>query len=167
MSEPFIEPSAIVPDGYRRNAGIVLIARDGRVFAGQRRDRSMPAWQMPQGGIDGDEAVVVAALRELEEETGVSAGLVEVLEATPDWLTYDLPADVATALWKGRFRGQAQKWVALRFNGTDADIDLAQAHPEFSAWRWMRAAELVDGVVAFKRPVYRYVFRLFERHLAA
>ncbi len=154
------------PPGYRRNAGVVLVATDGRVFAGQRADQGAPAWQMPQGGIDGDETVVTAALRELEEETGVGGHLVEVLAETPRWLTYDLPPDLAQNMWRGRFRGQAQKWVALRFLGRDADVDLERHHPEFKSWAWLHAAEIEGRIVPFKRAAYRYVLRCFERYLA-
>ncbi len=166
MSDQPLATFRAVPEGFRRNAGIALVAADGRVFAGQRTDRSYPAWQMPQGGIDGDEPVLDAALRELREETGVRSDRVEFLDQTEEWLTYELPAEVAARLWRGRYRGQAQKWVALRFRGRDADIDLDQPHPEFSAWRWMRTAELLALVVPFKQPVYRYVFERFAAHLA-
>ncbi len=167
MSDLVIRPLDHVPEGYRLNVGIVLVAADGRVFAGQRADVVEPAWQMPQGGIDPGEPILEAAFRELTEETGVERNRADLLDATPHWLAYDLPPDLADRLWKGRYRGQAQKWVALRFTGTDADIDLAQPKPEFSAWRWIRAGDLAAEVIPFKRPIYRRVFERFRPYLAA
>jgi putative (di)nucleoside polyphosphate hydrolase len=155
-----------VPTGYRRNAGVVVINADGLVFAGQRFDQTAPAWQMPQGGIDHGEGFEHAAMRELEEETGIPPRLATPLARTPQWLAYDLPADLARRMWGGRYRGQAQKWLAVRFLGDDAAIDLDHHHPEFSTWRWMRAAELEEAVVDFKRPIYRYLFTLFQPYLA-
>jgi putative (di)nucleoside polyphosphate hydrolase len=155
------------PAGYRRNAGVVVVNRAGLVFAGQRADLSAPAWQMPQGGIDAGESFEAAAWRELEEETGIAPALTTLLGRTPQWLAYDLPPDVARRLWGGRYRGQAQKWLAVRFDGDDAAIDLDRHHREFESWRWLRAAELEAAVVDFKRPIYRYLFRLFRPWLAA
>lgn len=151
------------PPGYRRNVGIMLIAVDGRVWIGQRHDNDPEAeqsgWQMPQGGIDRGETPLEAARRELEEEVGTSKA--DVLRESAGWLTYDLPAALARSLWKGRFRGQAQKWVAMRFTGHDHDIDIATRHPEFRAWRWARARELPGLIVPFKRDVYRAVLAEF------
>jgi putative (di)nucleoside polyphosphate hydrolase len=153
---------ADVPAGYRPNVGVVLIDPRGMVFAGQRYDQEVPAWQMPQGGIDAGETPVEAALRELEEETGVAPRLVEVLAETADWLAYDLPPDLAARIWGGRYRGQAQKWVALRFLGTDADIDIARHHKEFSRWRWLPPDAVVDGIIPFKRAIYAAVLSEFR-----
>ena len=154
-----------VPEGYRRNAGVVVVNTDGLIFAGQRADHSAPAWQMPQGGIDPGEGVEQAALRELEEETGIAARLTTPLARTPQWLAYDLPPDLAQRMWGGRYRGQVQKWLAVRFDGNDDAIDLDAHHREFSTWCWMRAGELERAVVDFKRPIYRYLFTLFQTYL--
>jgi len=151
---------------YRPGVGVMLIDRGGRIFAGQRRDAAGPAWQVPQGGIDAGESPRAAALRELEEETGVPAALVEVLAEAPGWLAYDLPADLVGTTWGGRFRGQRQRWFLLRFTGQDADIRLDGAHPEFSAWRWLTAAELLAAIVPFKRDVYARALAAFAPHLA-
>jgi len=136
----------------------MLVNRPGLVFVGQRFDSIAEAWQMPQGGIDPGEDPYTAALRELEEETGVPPHLVEPLAETADWLTYDLPPELMGVLWKGRYRGQRQKWYALRFLGNDADVRLDahahNGHAEFSAWRWATLDQLADLIVPFKRDLY-------------
>ena len=146
---------------YRPCVGVVLIGPERRVFAGKRVDNPDDAWQMPQGGVDRGEEPMEAALRELEEETGTPARLVEPLRETAEWLRYDLPAELVPKLWGGRFRGQEQKWFALRFLGGDRDIDIATDHPEFRAWDWMRPETLMDRIVPFKRDVYARVFTEF------
>lgn len=146
--------------------GVALIAPDGRLFAGQRVDNPSDAWQMPQGGIDPGESPAEAALRELREETGAPARLVEPLRETAGWLDYELPPELAGRLWGGRFRGQTQKWFAMRWLGGDADIDIAGPPPEFRSWAWMPAEELIERIVPFKRPVYERVFEEFVDLLA-
>ncbi len=147
---------------YRPCVGIVLMNRDGAVFAGQRIDNPDGAWQMPQGGIDADEEPVAAALRELAEETGAPAHAVEILAETPGWITYDLPVDLAPRLWKGRFRGQAQRWFLMRFVADDSLIDIGRPNPEFCAWRWAPPEDLIELIVPFKRATYRAVFDAFR-----
>lgn len=151
---------------YRPNVGIMLIDGRGLIFAAQRLDTSLPAWQMPQGGVDADEEPRTAALRELEEEIGVPPALVQVVAETPGWLTYDLPDELVGRIWKGRYRGQRQKWFLMRFLGRDEQIELAQEHPEFSAWRWIGADEMIDAIVPFKRDIYRQVVGAFREYLA-
>ena len=147
---------------YRPCVGIALIHPDGRLFAGQRIDNPGPAWQMPQGGVDEGEEPAAAALRELEEETGAAPHLVTILRETPDWIPYDLPPELVGKLWKGRFRGQRQKWFAMRWNGRDNDIDITRHHREFSRWAWMPRNDLMRSIVPFKRDVYARVFDAFS-----
>lgn len=146
----------------------MLANSEGRIFVAQRIDNPGPAWQMPQGGIDEGEDIEVAALRELEEEIGTARA--EIVARSVDWMTYELPDELRRTLWKGRYRGQAQKWFLLRFTGTDADIDIATEHPEFSSWRWADPEELPELAVPFKRDIYERVlaeFRPFLRAIAA
>jgi putative (di)nucleoside polyphosphate hydrolase len=152
-------------DAYRPGVGLMLIARDGRVFIAQRLDTPGQAWQMPQGGIDAGEKPRAAALRELREETGVARA--KILAESADWHRYDLPAEVRAKLWGGRFRGQRQKWFALAFDGDDDEIDIATETPEFSAWRWEWPERVCDLIVPFKVDLYRAVFAEFAPILAA
>lgn len=151
---------------YRPCVGVTLINDRGEIFAGQRLDSTVPAWQMPQGGIDDGEKPRAAALRELWEETGVTADLVEFVAKTPDWVTYDLPPELLGKVWGGKYRGQRQKWFLFRFTGTDDQIRIDSDHPEFSRWRWIGAAEMVASIVPFKRKVYEEVVAAFRPHLA-
>lgn len=158
-------PEDIAKLPYRPCVGVMLINGAGHVFVGQRRDRDQDAWQMPQGGVEKGEHAEVAALRELEEETGISPQSVSVVAQTEDWLPYDLPIDLVPNIWKGRFRGQEQKWFLLRFHGADDEINLDTEHPEFSEWRWLPLDDLVANIVPFKRSVYQRVVEAFRPHL--
>lgn len=144
---------------YRPCVGIMLINQDNRIFAGQRIDTKLEAWQMPQGGIDEGETPLEAAFREMKEETGTDKA--RLLAEHSDWLDYDIPQPLADELWDGAFRGQTQKWIAMRFTGTDADINIATEHPEFNQWRWVDPEKLVQMAVPFKRPVYAAVMDEF------
>jgi len=167
MTEQLLGPAGLP---YRPCAGVVLINREGLVFAGQRIDNPGDdrerAWQMPQGGIDEGETPHQAALREMTEETGITPDLVDVLAESPDWVTYDLPAELLGKVWKGRYGGQQQKWLALRFLGADSDVNIRTKHPEFDRWQWMLAGDLVARIVPFKRAVYEQVFRDFRQLVA-
>lgn len=151
---------------YRPCVGVVLINAEGRIFAGQRIDNPTPAWQMPQGGIDEGEKPRAAALRELWEETGVTEDLVEFVAKSEGWITYDLPPELLGKVWKGKYRGQKQKWFVYRYLGRDDQVRIDTEHPEFNAWRWLGAEELVASIVPFKRAVYEAVTREFAPHLA-
>jgi len=153
--------SAKPKPGYRHCVGIMLLNHQGLVFVGRRIEREFSeAWQMPQGGIDRGETPRQAALRELEEEVGTAKA--EILAEHPDWLSYDLPSPLARRSWRGRYRGQSQKWFAMRFKGDDRDIRLDAHHREFAEWRWTAIGELTRFVVPFKRAVYQDVVEAFD-----
>ncbi len=147
---------------YRLGVGAVLFDRRGRVFVARRIDTTAEAWQLPQGGIDSGENPCAAVLRELEEEIGTAKA--RILGESRGWLAYDLPPVLAARAWGGRFRGQKQKWFALRFTGRASDIRLdAGPHPEFSAWKWVPLEDLPRRIVAFKRPLYQALVAEFRR----
>lgn len=146
---------------YRPAAGVMLLNREGKVFVAQRLDSTLEAWQMPQGGLDDGEDAEAGALRELEEETGISPGKVEIIARCPVELYYDLPDDLIGKLWKGKWRGQRQTWFLLRFTGEDSDVDLETADPEFSTWKWADPAQLPALIVPFKKKLYEDVLEAF------
>jgi putative (di)nucleoside polyphosphate hydrolase len=155
---------------YRPCVGIVVLNRAGLAFIGRRIDGPehvdpTHAWQMPQGGIDADEEPWPAAQRELQEETNIRT--VERLGEIAEWLSYDIPRDIVGQAWKGKYRGQTQKWFALRFTGEDSEIDIEHpdgAHEaEFAAWRWEPMQNVPQLVVPFKRKVYERVTQEFSK----
>jgi putative (di)nucleoside polyphosphate hydrolase len=161
------------PEGlpYRPSVGIMLFNRHGRVWVGRRTPKWLgrgapPIWQMPQGGIERGELPEAAARRELEEETGIRKA--HILAEIPDWLIYDLPPELLGIALKGRYRGQIQRWFAMRFDGDDSEIDILAKQglkQEFDAWKWVPIDAVAEDVSAFKRDTYRTVVRAFH-HLA-
>lgn len=151
---------------YRPAAGIMLINRSGQAFAAQRLDTTMENWQMPQGGIDSGEDARAAAIRELGEEIGVGPEHIEFVAEAAEDLFYDLPDELIGKVWKGRYRGQRQRWFLYRFTGEDTDINLATEHPEFLTWRWVDPHELPKLIVPFKRALYEQVLAAFAEHLS-
>lgn len=153
---------------YRPNVGAALFNQQGLVFVARRANfpnAEGPAggWQLPQGGIDADEDPRSAVLRELAEEIGTDRA--EIIGEHPAWLTYDLPPDLIGVALHGRYRGQRQRWFALRFTGADSDIRLdLDPHPEFDAWRWTPLRDLPSLAVEFKRPIYEVLARSFARY---
>ena len=159
-SSPFVGQD----HAYRSGVGVMLLNRSNQVFVGQRIWALGEAWQMPQGGIDEGERPAAAALRELREEIGTDN--VELLGSTKEWLRYDLPPDLVGTIWGGKWRGQQQKWFAARFKGSDAEINIATEHPEFSAWQWISADQLPELIVSFKRQLYAEIVREFRAVIA-
>ena len=160
---------AKVITAYRPCVGVMLLNPQGLVWVGRRFQKQNDDgvghwWQMPQGGIDGDEDPAAAALRELEEETAVRSA--EIIAEAPGWYNYDLPEQLIGKSWKGKYRGQTQKWFAARFTGKDSEINLAPPghKQEFDQWRWVKMHEVIDAIVPFKKPVYEQVIAAF-RHL--
>jgi putative (di)nucleoside polyphosphate hydrolase len=150
---------------YRRGVGVMLINSERKVWVGQRIDNPTDAWQMPQGGLDDGEEPWPGALRELEEETGIDRRFVECIAECCEPLRYDLPPEMRGRLWSGQYKGQTQHWFLARFTGTDADVNLATAEPEFSAWKWVEPSSLPDLIVPFKRDLYRRILTDFRDHL--
>ena len=148
---------------YRPCVGIFLLNNGGLVFAGRRIDSRAEAWQMPQGGIDAGESPLQACMREMREEIGTNTA--ELVSQHDDWLYYDIPLPLADRLWQGRYKGQKQKWMALRFTGDDSDINIATEEPEFCEWKWLSPHDLVDLAVPFKRDVYQNVLAAFAPYL--
>ncbi|HEY4136615.1 MAG TPA: RNA pyrophosphohydrolase [Alphaproteobacteria bacterium] len=144
---------------FRPCVGMMLLNAKGEVFVARRIDMPSEAWQMPQGGIDEGEAPDVALFREMREEIGTDKA--EVLAESAGWYDYDLPPELLGKLWGGRYRGQRQKWFALRFTGRDADVNIATEVPEFLAWKWAPIAQVPELIVPFKRALYQKIVAEF------
>jgi putative (di)nucleoside polyphosphate hydrolase len=151
MNSPAAVPSSSALP-YRLGVGVMLMNREGLVFVAKRIDSLAEAWQMPQGGIDEGEAPEVAVFRELLEETGTDKA--HILAESASWYRYDLPEDLQPRIWGGKYRGQQQKWYAMRFTGMDSDINIHTEEPEFCEWRWVPIEVLPEIIVPFKRQLY-------------
>lgn len=150
---------------YRPCAGIIIVNHAGLIFVGQRLDSVAEAWQLPQGGIEEGEEAEAAALRELGEETGIPHDKVELIAVAPGEFCYDLPDELVGKVWKGKWRGQRQRWFLFQLTGDDGDVDIATDHQEFRAWRWATREEVIALAVPFKRQLYQDVFAALADHL--
>ena len=153
------------PKDYRPNVGMMIINQKKEIFVGKRIDHPSEFWQMPQGGIDAQEIPSIAALREMEEEVGIKENKVEMLTESQDWYYYSIPKDLAETLWKGKYKGQRQKWFLYKFKGTDKDINTHTEHAEFSDYKWVTKDFLVPNIVPFKKEIYEKLLVEFQDYL--
>ena len=153
------------PKDYRPNVGMMIINQKKEIFVGKRIDHPSDFWQMPQGGIDAKEIPSIAALREMEEEVGIKENKVEMLTECQDWYYYSIPKDLAQTLWKGKYKGQRQKWFLYKFKGTDKDINIHTEHPEFSDYKWVTKDFLVPNIVPFKKEIYKKLLIEFSEYI--
>ena len=150
---------------YRPAAGVMLLNDARQVWVGQRLDSTLEAWQMPQGGLDKGEDPLEGAFRELEEETGITRDLIEIVARAKEELTYDLPEDLVGKVWKKNWKGQRQTWFLARFLGEDKDVNIETPDPEFRAWKWADSSELPAMIVPFKKKLYEDLLEAFEEWL--
>ena len=137
----------------RVGVGAIVLNYNNLVFVGKRKDNPIDKWQMPQGGVEKNENLINAMKRELYEETSIKS--IEVLKELENWLSYELPVELLGKIWKGRFRGQKQKWFIVKFTGSENEINLNTKHPEFIEWKWVNIDQLPDVIVDFKKNVYQ------------
>ena len=137
----------------RVGVGIIVLNKENKVFVGKRKDNPVDKWQMPQGGVEENENLIEAMKRELQEETSIVN--IQILKELDEWLEYELPKNLLGIIWKGKFRGQKQKWFITRFIGKDSEIDVKTKYPEFIKWKWIKIEELSGVVVDFKKNVYK------------
>ena len=146
---------------YRSGVGIVVLNKNNKVFVARRIDNPKNFWQMPQGGVDKNEDFLTAAFRELEEETSIKS--VELIKELDGFITYNLPDHLLGIIWKGKYKGQTQKWFVMRFIGEDSEININTKHPEFLEWKWVELSEITKLVVNFKLDLYQEVQRKVEK----
>ena len=137
----------------RVGVGIIVLNKENKVFVGKRKDNPVDKWQMPQGGVEENENLIEAMKRELQEETSIVN--IQILKELDEWLEYELPKNLLGIIWKGKFRGQKQKWFITKFIGKDSEIDVKTKYPEFIKWKWIKIEELSGVVVDFKKNVYK------------
>jgi len=148
---------------YRRGVGLMVVNKENKIFVGKRLDSKGDIWQMPQGGIDGDETVVEAGFRELSEETNIINA--ELIAESQGWFYYDVPDFLVGKLWDGKYRGQKQKWLLLRFLGEEKDINISTTNPEFAEWKWIEIDMLPELVVSFKKTLYTSIIEEFREQV--
>ena len=153
------------PKDYRPNVGMMIINQKKEIFVGKRIDHPSNFWQMPQGGIDAQEIPSIAALREMEEEVGIKKNKVDLLAESKDWYYYSIPSDLAKTLWKGKYKGQRQKWFLYKFKGAEKDINIHTEYPEFSDYKWVTKDFLVPNIVPFKKKIYEKLLLEFKDYL--
>ena len=149
---------------YRLGVGLVIFQSDKKIFTGRRLDNTS-AWQMPQGGMDENEVPLETAYREMFEETGISKDKVSLVGITKKWYRYDLPSEIQSRFWGGKYRGQSQKWFLFEFIGEDTDINISTKMPEFCEWRWSSIDDLIEKIVPFKMELYKKVLEEFKHQL--
>ncbi len=153
------------PRDYRPNVGMMILNKKKEIFVGKRIDHPSEFWQMPQGGIDTKEKPQLAALREMKEEVGIKKNLVKLISESKNWYYYQIPKDLAETLWKGKYKGQRQKWFLYEFTGSYNDINIQTNHPEFSDWKWVNKEFLVPNIVPFKKEIYSKLLNEFSNYL--
>ncbi len=141
----------------RLGVGVVLLNSDNKVFVGKRIDNPVNIWQMPQGGVNDNENLLCAANRELKEETGVES--IKLIKEIDNWLTYELPKNLLGKIWKGKYRGQKQKWFIMRFVGNEEEINIKMKNAEFKEWKWIDVNQLLNVVIDFKLDVYKSIVK--------
>jgi putative (di)nucleoside polyphosphate hydrolase len=147
----------------RTGVGIVVLNSKNKVFVGKRKDNPFDKWQMPQGGVDTNEPLLIAMKRELEEETSIKS--IKVLKKFNQWLEYDLPEDLIGKIWNGQYRGQKQKWFIVRFLGEENEININTKHPEFIEWKWIDMNFLPDLIVNFKKHIYKNILVELKKYI--
>ena len=147
----------------RTGVGIAVLNSENKVFVGKRKDMPFDKWQMPQGGVDIDEPLLVALKRELKEETSIES--IKVLKEFNQWLEYELPENLIGKIWKGKYRGQKQKWFIVRFTGENKEINIDTKYPEFVEWKWVDINLLPDLIVNFKQHVYKSVLLELKKYV--
>jgi|TARA_B110001452_G_C15164403_1_gene404900 putative (di)nucleoside polyphosphate hydrolase len=147
----------------RIGVGIVVLNNDNKVFVGKRKDNPIDKWQMPQGGVEKNEDYLIAMKRELLEETSIKS--IKVLKELEEWLEYDLPKNLLGIIWKGKFRGQRQKWYIVRFIGNDSEININTKYPEFIEWKWIEMDKLPSLIVEFKKDVYKKILENLKKFI--
>ena len=147
---------------YRTGVGIVVLNSKNKVFVGKRKDNPFDKWQMPQGGVDLNEPLIVAMKRELEEETSIKN--IEILKEFNQWLEYELPENLIGKIWKGKYKGQKQKWFIVKFTGEENEININTKYPEFIEWRWVEMDLLPDLIVNFKKNLYKDILTELKKY---